>query len=78
MASGLALIATTAQGGPLEAGRDFLSVARDDAEALGASLIGLADQRETRDELARAGAERVREAMDIDRIVAAKLAAMGF
>ena len=76
-ASGLALIATTPQGGPLEAGRDFLSV-RDDAQALGASLTALADQHEARDELARAGAERVREEMDIDRIVAAKLAAMGF
>jgi glycosyltransferase involved in cell wall biosynthesis len=76
-ASGLALIATTPQGGPLEAGRDFLSV-RDDAQALGASLTALADQHEARDDLARAGAERVREEMDIDRIVAAKLAAMGF
>ena len=79
LASGCALVSSNPRGDEwlLEPETHFLPVGARDAGALAEALRRLADDRDLRDALAVRGAERVRELMNVDRVVDAKLAAMG-
>jgi glycosyltransferase involved in cell wall biosynthesis len=79
LATGCALVSSNPRGDEwiLAPETDFLAVPARDAGALAEALRRLADDRDLRDTLAARGAARIREVTDVDRVVDAKLAAMG-
>jgi glycosyltransferase involved in cell wall biosynthesis len=79
LAAGCALIHSNPRGDHrvLEPDVHYLEIPGRDPAALATAVRRLAADRALRDELALNGATRVREAMDVDAVVAAKLQTMG-
>jgi hypothetical protein len=79
LASGCALVSSNPRGEHwlLEPGEHFIEFPVGDAAALAAAVTRLEADRDLRDALARRGAARIRELMDVQSVVAAKLDAMG-
>jgi glycosyltransferase involved in cell wall biosynthesis len=79
LASGCALVSANPRGEHwvLEPEEHFIEFPVGDAVALAGAVRRLEADRDLRDALARAGAARIRELMDVQNVVAAKLEAMG-
>ncbi|HET6865839.1 MAG TPA: glycosyltransferase [Solirubrobacteraceae bacterium] len=80
LASGCALISANPRGDHwvLAAGEHYLEIPSQDPVALAGALDQLERDRELRDRLARQGASRVREMMDVQATTRLKLGVMGF
>jgi glycosyltransferase involved in cell wall biosynthesis len=78
LASGCALVSSNPRGEHwiVEPDKHFLEFPVQDADALAAALQRLEADRDLRDRLAEQGAARIREVMDVRRVVDAKLRAM--
>jgi glycosyltransferase involved in cell wall biosynthesis len=79
LASGCALVSSNPRSEHwiVEPDKHFLEFPVQDADALAAALRRLEADRDLRDGLAERGAARIREVMDVRRVVDAKLEAMG-